>query len=52
MLKNFATADLLACAGCILLIWGAIYAVGQQLLGSADRSAVGFMITALGGWLT
>jgi hypothetical protein len=50
--ERFDPKDLLAFAGCIMLIWGAIYAVGQLVLGSADRSAMGFVVTAAGGWLT
>jgi hypothetical protein len=50
--EPFDPKDLLAFAGGIMLIWGAIYAIGQLILGSPTSSAIGFGVTALGGWLT
>ncbi|MED5414342.1 MAG: hypothetical protein VYC64_05295 [Candidatus Latescibacterota bacterium] len=29
----------------IMLIWGAIYAAGQVILGSLERGAIGFLVT-------
>lgn len=43
--------DFAAFAGGVALIWGALYLVGQLMFGEYGAAAVGFAVTAAGGWL-
>ena len=43
--------DFAAFAGGIMLIWGAIYSVGQLVFAAYVKALVGLAVTAAGGWL-